>query len=88
MPYWVQEEVGAKGEDLAPIRVGVKTKTSHFFLDQLYQAQHVEDELLFYCLICLQSDYYFKELKLLDGTYTKVRMCVSCHLRMEFQGTV
>jgi hypothetical protein len=77
-----------EGEDLAPIKVGVKTKTSLFFHDQLNQAQQVEDELLFYCLVCLQSDYYFHELQLIDGTFAKVRMCISCHLRMEFQGTV
>lgn len=77
-----------EGEDLAPIKIIVKTNTSLVLLGQLNQAQKVEDHLLFYCLVCLESDYYFEDLQLIDGSFAKIRMCVSCHLRMEFQGTV
>jgi len=52
-----------------------------------YSICPVMEEIRFFCLACLGTEFYMATLDLIDGTQAWVHMCVECNIRMEYSGT-
>jgi hypothetical protein len=47
----------------------------------------MKEEICYFCLECLGTNFYISALELKDGTGAWLHMCSACNIRMEYCGT-